>query len=97
MATKAKAKASTKAEKAKEIRLPSKLPVIKGMTPKQVMALYKEERSAHKAANGQIVEGLGHVRVMARLTRRARGEQVIPIENLRRYTNPLEQTQAKAS
>jgi hypothetical protein len=81
MATKAQA---TKAAKADEIRIPKKLPAIKGMTAKQVENLYRSERTG---INGQ--KGLGHVRVMARLSRRAKGETVPALNTLRRYTEPV--------
>ena len=68
-----------------EIKVPAKLPSIKGMSAKQVAALYRAERLG---PNGQ-GNGLGHVRVMARLHRRARGETVPPIATLRRYTEPV--------
>lgn len=85
MATKVKASAT-----GEDIRIPKKLPTIKGMTRKQVEALYRAERTG---INGR--PGLGHVRVMSRLSRRAKGETVPALNTLRRYTEPVEGT-AKA-
>lgn len=72
--------------KATEIKVPAKLPAIKGMTAKQVTNLYRAERQA----------GLGHVRVMARLSNRAKGQDVTPVNQLRRFTEPV-QPKAAAS
>lgn len=78
--------------KAPAIKVPAKLPSIPGMTPKQVANLYRAER----LGPGGDGNGLGHVRVMARLNRRARGEDVTPVAQLRRYTEPV-QPKASAS
>lgn len=71
---------------ANEIRLPKKFPAIKGMTAKQVANRYRNEREA----------GLGHVRVMARLNKLARGQDVTPVTQLRRFTEPVQAAPAKA-
>lgn len=60
---------------AQAIRIPAKLPAIKGKTAKQVEAIYRAERQ----------KGLGHVRVMARLGKMARGQDVTPLAQLRRF------------
>lgn len=70
---------NSKASATPEIRLPNKLPAIKGMTTAAVKARYRKEREA----------GLGHVRVMARLGRLARGETVPALTELRRFTQPV--------
>lgn len=75
-----------------EIKVPAKLPAIKGMTAKQVRNLYIAERNGPQGDGN----GLGHVRVMARLNRRARGEDVTPIAQLRRYTEPVQPRPAQA-
>lgn len=71
---------------ANAIKVPAKLPTIAGMTAKQVAALYRAERQA----------GLGHVRVMARLSNRAKGQDVTPVSQLRRFTEPVQPRPAQA-
>lgn len=73
------AKAQGQAGKADEIRVPKKLPGIDGLSAKQVRNLYIAERK----------RGLGHVRVMARLNNRAKGQEVTPVDQLRRFTEPV--------
>lgn len=73
-----------------EIKVPAKLPKIKGMTAKAVQNLYVAERLGPQGDGN----GLGHVRVMSRLNKRARGEDVTPIAQLRRYTEPIQPREA---
>lgn len=77
--TKSKAQASSGNGNADEIRVPAKLPKIEGLSAKQVRNLYVAERK----------RGLGHVRVMTRLNNRARGNDVTPVDQLRRFTEPV--------
>lgn len=77
-----KGKGASTATASAEIKLPAKLPAIKGMTVAQVRKTYIAEREA----------GLGHVRVMARLGRRSRGEDVPALNQLRRFTEPVAAT-----